>query len=267
MNRQCASFSFGATALIVLVAGSVIAEAARPHQPDVARGPATQPDCPEFPGADQFASPIANRLLPLVPGTTYTFKGTSDGQRETTTIEVTDQTRTILGVDAVVVNDTVRTRGELVEVTEDWFAADNEGNVWYLGEATEEYENGQVVSTEGSWQAGVDGARAGILMLADPRKGDAYGQECYPGEAEDKARVREVGTRVKVEKKTYRNALVTAEWTPLQPGVVERKWYVPCIGFVQEKRVRGRGAGLAELVSVDWPAGVTDGCDAGAASR
>jgi hypothetical protein len=112
-------------------------------------------ECPPFPGADAFVDRIDNRYLPLFPGAVYIYKGSEDGEEQRNVVEVTHETRTILGVDAVVVRDTVSdSDGELIEQTLDWFAQDESGNVWYLGEDSKDYENGEVVSTEGSWEAG-----------------------------------------------------------------------------------------------------------------
>ena len=110
--------------------------------------------CPPFPGAGAFVSRIDNRYMPLIPGTVYTYSGQEDGEKQRTVVEVTNDTKTILGIPAVVVLDTVSdSKGGLIEQTFDWFGQDNAGNVWYLGEDTKEFENGQVVSTAGSWKA------------------------------------------------------------------------------------------------------------------
>ena len=128
---------------------------------------------------------IDNPYTTLTPGTTFTYESVTEEGTEEDIVVVTNETKEILGVTATVVRDTVTLDGELIEDTFDWFAQDKEGNVWYLGEDTKEYENGEVVTTEGSWEAGVDGAEAGIVMLADPQVGDTYRQEWYPGHAED----------------------------------------------------------------------------------
>ena len=98
-------------------------------------------------------------------------------------VTVTDKTKIVDGIEARVVHDVVSDRGRPVEVTDDWYAQDALGNVWYLGEATREYENGRLTTTKGSWQAGVDGAQAGVIVLADPRVGVEYRQEYLAGEA------------------------------------------------------------------------------------
>jgi hypothetical protein len=123
-----------------------------------------------------------------------------------------------------VVNDHGTEGDKLIEKSYDWFAQDNKGTVWYFGEDTKEYENGKVVSTKGSWEAGVDGAKPGVIMHADPKVGQSYYQEYYPGEAMDKARVLSFNASVTVPYGSFDHALETREWTPLQPGFVEKKY-------------------------------------------
>jgi hypothetical protein len=130
------------------------------------------------------------------------------------------------------VRDTVTLDGELIEDTFDWFAQDIDGNVWYLGEDTKEYENGEVVTTEGSWEAGVDGAEAGIVMLANPQVGDAYRQEWYPGHAEDVAEVVSLNEEVTVPFGTFTNCLQTRDFSTLEPELNEFKYYCTSVGAV-----------------------------------
>jgi hypothetical protein len=192
---------------------------------------------------------IDNPYLPLVPGTRWVYEGVSDGEVERTEVEVTDERRRVMGVDAVVVRDTVTRDGVVLEDTRDWYAQDADGNVWYLGEATEEFEDGEV-STAGSWEAGVDGAEAGVAMPAHPEVGMAYRQEFYEGEAEDEAQIARTGDVVDVEWGSFDaddDVLVIEERNPLEPDVTEEKYYVPGIGMVLEVQTRG-GDGRAELV-------------------
>ncbi len=135
-----------------------------------------------------FVREIDNPYLPLTPGLTLIYEGVSDGERERVEVTVTSETKQVMGVTATVVRDRAFAGGELVEDTFDWFAQDRQGNVWYFGEETAEYKGGEVVTRAGSWEAGVDGARPGIVMLAEPQVGDTYRQEYYEGEAEDMAR-------------------------------------------------------------------------------
>jgi hypothetical protein len=162
-------------------------------------------------------------------------------------VVVTDRTRQVMGVTATVVRDTETRDGVLVEATNDWFAQDRGGNVWYLGEETREVRGGEL-SPAGSWEAGVDGALPGIIMKADPRVGDAYRQEYYPGKAEDMGKVVRVGASETVPFRSMDGLLVTQDWTPLEPEVVEEKYYASGVGLVLERTVRG-GSGRNELVS------------------
>jgi hypothetical protein len=195
-----------------------------------------------------FNDPLANDYYPLQPGVTTVFEG--DGEHVEVT--VTGDTKVIMGVTTHVITDQVTVDGELTEDTVDWYAADNFGNVWYFGEETAEYENGEITSTEGSWEAGVDGAVPGIIMLAEPQVGDSYRQEYFAGEAEDVASVHAVDQKKTVPNGTYEKVLVTEDWSLLTPDVHERKWYAPGIGVVFEETVQG-GSGTLSLVDVAGP--------------
>jgi hypothetical protein len=171
--------------------------------------------------------------------------------QERIVVEVTNRRKRIAGVAAVVLRDTVTQRdgGGFVEVTDDWYAQDREGNVWYLGEDTKEYKDGEVTSTKGSWEHGVDGAYAGIIMPADPRPGVTYRQEYYEGEAEDEGRVLATDARVTVPFGSFENCVQTEDTTSLEPGVVEHKYYARGIGHVL--RTSADGGGREELVSFE----------------
>jgi hypothetical protein len=191
-----------------------------------------------------FVKKVDNPWFPLRTGTTFRYRGQKDGKRGTDLLTVTSRTKTILGVKAVVVHDEViLDRGGLSEDTLDWYAQDRQGNVWYLGEATKELDRrGRVISREGSWQAGVNGAEPGIFMPAHPRVGQTFRQEYYAGHAEDHVQVVTIrGNRIK-----------TKEWTPLEPGVRDRKIYQRGIGTVLEETVKG-GSERWALVSVSRP--------------
>ena len=189
-----------------------------------------------------FVAVIDNPFMPLKPGTKVTFDGA-----ERIEITISTETKTILGVPATVVRDQVFSNGDLAEDTFDWFAQDRNGNVWYLGEKTAEYANGKVASTAGSWEAGVDGAQPGIIMLADPLVGDVYRQEYYAGEAEDLAEVTAIGGSIKVPFGAFDGVIVTEEWTPLEPEIRERKTYVRGIGVVETRQIKG-GSGVTQIV-------------------
>ena len=242
----------------LLLVGAPWATLARPQSPLSAE---KTRQCPKFPGANQFVRTIDNRFLPLEPGTTFIYREKADGETQRDVVAVTDKTKTILGVETVVVRDTAKdAHGDLVEDTLDWYAQDKAGNVWYFGEDTKEYKNGHVVSTEGSWQAGVKGAKPGIVMEAHPRPGDTYQQECASGVAEDRATVLQLGQSVTVPFGTFHDVLVTKDYTPLDKPV-EHKYYAPCIGLVRSEIVKG-GKEVAVLVDVQQSSGTTSSaCD------
>jgi hypothetical protein len=196
----------------------------------------------------QFSTRIDNRWWPMTPGSRWVYRET-DGQGATQRVEVTvtDQTTMISGIQARVVHDVVTEDGQLVEDTYDWYAQDATGNLWYLGEDTKEYEHGNVTSTEGSWQAGVDGAQPGILLLADPKRAMEYRQEYYRGQAEDAARVLSVHMRAKVPAGFFDPVLVTKDYTPLEPDLLEHKFYAPGVGPVLAITVKG-GSSRMELL-------------------
>jgi len=197
-----------------------------------------------------FVDVIDNRYLPYAPGASWTYEGAEDGEVERIEVTVTPERRQIMGISTTVVRDTVTVDGELVEDTYDWFAQDRDGNVWYLGEDSTEFENGEAISKAGSWQAGVDGALPGIVMQADPAVGQAYRQEYYAGQAEDLAEVRRLGATQSVPFRDFDDLLVVEEWNPLEPDVVEDKYFAPGVGLVLEVKTRG-GEGRVELVAHD----------------
>jgi hypothetical protein len=198
---------------------------------------------PDFDPHD-FVRVVDNRYFPLQPGTRYIYRGVEDGEREVNIVDVTTDRKNILGISAVVVLDRVFVSGELTEKTFDWYAQDEDGNVWYLGEDTREFEDGRVVSTLGSWEAGKNGAKPGIIMLAHPKVGDAYRQEFLAGIAEDRARVVRRGLKVSVPYGTFHNCLKTVEFTALEPGIKEAKYYCPRVGFVKAQSIQGEIAHL-----------------------
>jgi hypothetical protein len=186
-----------------------------------------------------FTTEIDNKYFPLEPGTTFVYKGETEGASEGDTVRVTSDTKKIMGVECVVVEDRVTEDGELTEKTYDWYAQDEQGNVWYFGEDSREYENGKVKTTEGSWEAGKDGAEPGIIMPADPKIGETYRQEYYKGEAEDMAKALKLDGSVEVPYGSFDNVLVTDEWTPLEKNVAEHKFYAPGVGNVKEVATKG----------------------------
>ena len=180
-----------------------------------------------------FVARVDNPYMPLVPGSTWVYEGSVDGERQRVKVVVRPERKRIMGISAVVVSDTVYDAdGEPVEITSDWYAQDSSGNVWYLGEDSKEIENGKVTTTKGSWEAGVDGALPGIIMLAAPTPGKAYRQEYYRGEAEDLAEVVRLDATARVRAGSYDHVLVTKEWTPLEPKNLEEKYYAKGVGNV-----------------------------------
>jgi hypothetical protein len=198
-----------------------------------------------------FTTKIDNPYSPMVPGTQMTFREVDgDGSEATVVVTVTSRTKKIAnGVTARVVRDTVTEDGEIVEDTFDWFAQDAAGNVWYLGENTAEFENGKKASSEGSFEAGVDGAQAGVIMPANPKVGMAYRQEFYKGHAEDNGAVLGTDEMVEVPYKQFSSALMTKETNGIEPDALELKFYVRGIGNVLSLDVSG-GSAREELVSI-----------------
>jgi hypothetical protein len=195
----------------------------------------------------RFTAKVTNPWFPLHPGTRYVYQGLKDGKPSHEVVTVTGRTRTIGGVPTTAVQDRLYVLGRLHERTTDWYAQDRQGNVWYFGEDTAELDrSGRVVSTEGTWLDGVNGARAGIYIPGNPTVGMTARQEYYKGHAEDHFRVVAVLGTVGAGAP---NAVVTEEWTPLEPGVLDHKTYVRGIGTVLELAVKG-GTERNELRSV-----------------
>ena len=195
-----------------------------------------------------FGTEIDNPWWPMRAGSKWTYR---EGSQQVV-VTVLDRTRDVNGIEARVVHDVVTEDGELVEDTYDWYAQDDDGNIWYLGEDTKEFENGKVVSTEGSWEHGVDGAQAGILLPAEPKVGLTYRQEYYEGEAEDAAEVLSLDERVQVPFGMFQPCLQTKDTTPLEPDVLEHKFYAKGMGPVLAVAVSG-GGGREELVAFTQP--------------
>jgi hypothetical protein len=185
---------------------------------------------------DDFVDPLQigrsvrpNRFFPLVPGSEWFYRSPS----EENTIDVLGRVQRIDGVPCTVVHDVVRHNGRVIEDTLDFFAQHVDGSVWYCGEQTGELEHGRVVDVSGSWRAGDDEARPGIVMQAEPHVGQTYRQEFLLGEAEDAATVRTLhGTAAPPAASCARSCLVTREFTPLEPAAREDKYYAPDIGLI-----------------------------------
>ena len=203
--------------------------------------------------AAEFVVRIDNPWFPLTPGTVYVYRGIKDGKPSRDVVTVSRATRMIEGVKATSVHDDLYVEGRLEERTTDWYAQDRAGNVWYLGEATAELDRrGHVTNREGSWLAGVGGAEPGIYMPARPAVGRGGRQEYLKGHAEDHFRVVALNATVSAPALSSAHALLTEEWTPLEPGVLDHKLYVRGVGTVLERTVRG-GSERNALVSLRRP--------------
>jgi len=201
---------------------------------------------------DGFTTEIDNRYWPMAPGARWVYREIDEeGDELRVIVTVTTETKTTAnGVTARVVRDTVTRDGELVEDTFDWYAQDDDGNVWYLGEDTAEFEDGKMTSRAGSFEAGVDGALAGVIVPADPVEGMRYRQEYYEGEAEDNGEVLATDELAQVPAGLYRDAVLTRDTTTIEPDVLEYKLYAPDVGPVLVLGVSG-GGGREELVTFE----------------
>jgi hypothetical protein len=229
--------------------------------PAPARSSGTQPSSPAaqvageyHPAIDpaNFTTTIDNAYMPLVPGTTWIYQGLGGSAGERDEVTVSSKTKVIEGVTCVVVNDVIKEGGQLIEKTDDWFAQDKQGNVWYFGEATATYKNGKVDSTEGSWESGLDGAEPGIVMPAQPKAPQSFRQEYYPGHAEDQFWIVDTTESIKVAAGSYRNVVRTLEWSRIEPDIIDTKYYAPGVGSVMERSVAGEHENF-ELVRVSEP--------------
>jgi hypothetical protein len=195
-----------------------------------------------------FVAGVDNPYFPLKPSTTFVYEGKTDAGLEHTEAKVSSETKLILGVTCVTVVDTVKVNGKLSEATLDWYAQDKQGNVWYFGEDTKEYKNGKVISTKGSWLAGVNGAQPGYIMKANPVLNETYRQEYLKGQAEDMATVLSLTESASVPSGAYKNLVMTKEWSALDnPPVFERKYYAKGIGLVMVKGSEGSRLSLTEI--------------------
>jgi hypothetical protein len=233
MNRSTTSAVSVAFLLgVALLSGSGVAAALHRSHGDPLAGTAP---------AAAFDRPAPNRYFPLRPGTVSTLRGSDGPERFVETVTVTRRTKAILGVRATVVRDVLRRRGgSLAEKTDDWYAADNAGAVWYFGESTATYDTGgRLRSRAGSWQAGVHGARAGLVMPARPRTTDAFRQEFFAGHAEDQAWIVQSHVHASVPYGRLTGLVRSLEWSRLEPGVVSEKLYAPGIGLVRGRDLAG----------------------------
>ncbi len=191
-----------------------------------------------------------NPFWPLTVGASMRYVGQVPEGEEVILVEVTDQKKVVQGVTTTVVRDRVWLNDELIEDTDDWYAQDKDGNVWYFGEDAKNYKDGQLTDRAGSWESGVNGALAGILMWAQPKVGSIYYQEYYKGQAEDVGEVVSLNETVTVPYGTFQGCLKTEDTTALEPDVREYKYYCPGIGVVLEENLTdGTNVELTEVTA------------------
>lgn len=234
--RRTATIGIGVLAAVLAIAGSLVSSAGGARASSGGVDPAN------------FTDPAPNPYFPLREGRMFIYRGTEGSDHLRERLVVTHREKTIVGVQTTVVLDVLYANGELAEKTEDWYQSDNDGTVWYFGEDTAVYESGHIVSREGSWQAGVHGAVAGIIMPAHPTATDAYRQEFWLGHAEDQAWIVTRFGHVDVPIGALDHVVRSFEWTRLEPRVVSVKFYAPGFGIVAERDVAG---GSEDLVLVD----------------
>jgi hypothetical protein len=199
-----------------------------------------------------FSADITNPYWPMRPGTRWTYRTVEADEppQEIVIVVTTDTKKLANGITARVVRDTARSKGQIIEDTLDWYAQDADGNVWYLGEQTAEFEKGKIVSRAGSWEAGADGAHPGVMLPAQPQVGQKYRQEYKKGEAEDNGEVLATNHLAEVEAGPYKDVLVTMDTSTIEPDVAEYKFYAPGVGPLLALDISG-GAGREELIKVD----------------
>jgi hypothetical protein len=234
-----------ALAVVALAVASPLAAAAAPglaHMAPTATStpsgmsgapPALRPQLKPLPAPSHFQRHVTSRFFPLRPGMRWVYRGFGSEGGDRDVVTVLSRTKMIAGIRATVVSDIVHNHGRLIERTFDWYAQDDRGRVWYLGESTKAFEGGQV-STEGSWETGVHGARPGVVMFKQPRLEVRYWQEFLRGAAEDQGQVLDLAARVGVPAGHFRHARMTEDTSPLEPNVVEFKFYAPGVGVVAE---------------------------------
>lgn len=246
------------TALVVLLAGGCSSKDSANISADPGAGTGNQSDLPQGNepvnlDPENFTTKIDNRYWPMVPRTRWTYRETDqEGAELQVVVTVTEQTKKIAnGITARVVRDTVTEDGKLVEDTFDWYAQDEQGSIWYLGEDTAEFENGEIKTTSGSFEAGVDGALPGMIMPGDPQDGMQYRQEYYKGEAEDNGEVLSTNEMAETPYGQFNNALLTKDTITIEPKVLEYKLYAPRVGPVLVVGVSGGPGSREELIELD----------------
>jgi hypothetical protein len=233
--------------VVVIVAGAIFLYSKNNDTKDLKNESEYNPEINPL----EFTSKVDSPYFTLTPGKKTVYEAKTEDGVQRIEFYVTNEKKKVLGVDTVVVWDRAWLDGSLIEDTRDWFAQDKEGNVWYFGEDTKEYENGQVTSTKGSWEAGIDGAKPGIIMKTNPQVGDSYREEYYKDQAEDKADVLSLTESVTVPLGSYSNCLKTKNYTALEPDVIEYKYYCKEVG---NTALEIDGDERAELIKVEYNA-------------
>jgi hypothetical protein len=199
---------------------------------------------------ENFVEDVTNIFFPLGPGTVFTYKSQTADGLETIVVTVLPEKKNVAGVSCTVVSDIVSIGGKVIEDTHDWYAQDKDGNIWYMGEDVSNYENGELVDHEGSFEAGVDGAKPGIIMMANPVLEMPYRQEYYFNVAEDWGKVIAKGVSVTTTYGTFNNCIKTADWNAIEPDApIEFKYYAPNVGLVKEE-IDGSSENV-DLISVE----------------
>ncbi len=248
-------------ALLVIVAAASLAAAGCGSEGDGAQTSSASQGGRDLPQGNEpvdldpknFTTKIDNRYWPMVPGTRWTYRETDqEGAELQVVVTVTGQTKKIAnGITARVVRDTVTEEGKLVEDTFDWYAQDEQGNIWYLGENTAEFENGEIATKEGSFEAGVDGAMPGIIMPGNPEDGMQFRQEYYKGEAEDNGEILSTDEMAETPYGQFDDALLTKDTITIEPNVLEYKLYAPHVGPVLVVGVSGGPGSREDLIKLD----------------
>jgi hypothetical protein len=246
--------ALGVVAIAAAIAAAVAGVAGQAGAAPASKAPKTirsgaGPGWPKTLHPSDFVRRVDNPWFPLAPGSRWFYRGIEGKTHTSDKVRVKHKRKKILGVQATIVHDVVFKHGKPREVTDDWYAQDRRGNVWYFGENTKELDrHGNVTSREGSFKAGRDGARPGVLFPGHPKRGQTARQEYYKGHAEDHFKVLDTSARAKSHYVSSRHAVETKEWTPLEPGIVEHKYYVRGVGNVKAKVTKG-GRERSQLVS------------------
>lgn len=227
------AFTAGVLAALTVVGGACGTIPSRSSVPSATPGYAPKINPAEF------STTIDNPFYPLAPGTRMIYESKGLKDREGTVVEVTYDTKPIMGVRTVVVHDVVTVNGKLSEDTYDWYAQHRNGDVWYFGEDTKKYDTDGKFTTKGSFLAGGDGAQPGIVMLGNPKVGVRYRQEYYKGQAEDEAEVIDTNASAKVAYGSFDHVVKTKDYTVLDPKVIEHKYFARGVGLILVEHVKG----------------------------